>query len=288
VWQHKKSVIKIKSFIKDKRAHGRMGCIGVGLSLFFSQHRCEAMTTFIQTKSLMQINCKDCSLSSLCLPLSLDFADMEQLDSIVKRAKPLKKGEFLFHQGDAFASVFAVRSGSLKTFSINDDGSEQLTGFYLPSELVGLSGLHNERHPVCAQALETTSLCELPFAHLDELTATLPGLRHQLLRVMSREIQGDEQMMWLLSKKTADARIASFLLNLSTRFRVRGYSGSQFRLAMSRREMGNYLGLAVETVSRVFTRFVQSGWLSAEGKEVRILDAQMLEGCAAGRLNPAD
>jgi len=213
---------------------------------------------------------------------------MDLLDNIVKRGKPLKKGEFLFHQGDAFSSIFAVRSGSLKTFSLNDDGSEQLTGFYLPSELLGLSGLHSERHPVSAQALETTSLCELPFAHLDELTAKLPALRRQLMRVMSREIQGDQQMMWLLSKKTADARIASFLLNLSSRFSVRGYSSSQFRLAMSRREMGNYLGLAVETVSRVFTRFTQNGLIEAEGKEVRILDAKLLCDCAGGALNLAD
>jgi len=246
------------------------------------------MTTLIQTNSLPQINCKDCSLSSLCLPLSLDFSDMDLLDGIIKRGKPLKKGEFLFHQGDVFGSIFAVRSGSLKTFSLNDDGSEQLTGFHLPSELLGLSGLHSERHPVSAQALETSSLCELPFAHLDELTATLPSLRHQLMRVMSREIQGDQQMMWLLSKKTADARIASFLLNLSTRFSARGYSDSQFRLAMSRREMGNYLGLAVETVSRVFTRFAQHGLISADGKEVHILDRALLCDCAAGKFTPAD
>jgi len=246
------------------------------------------MTIPIKAKPLPQINCKDCSLSNLCLPLSLDFADMDLLDGIVKRGKPLKKGEFLFHQGECFHSIFAVRSGSLKTFSINDDGSEQLTGFYLPSELLGLSGLHSERHPVCAQALETTSVCELPFAHLDELTGKLPALRHQLMRVMSREIQGDQQMMWLLSKKTADAKIASFLLNLSNRFHARGYSGSQFRLAMSRREMGNYLGLAVETVSRVFTRFVQNSLIAADGKEVRILNASLLCDCAAGNFSPAD
>jgi len=243
------------------------------------------MTTPARANSLFQVNCKDCSLSGLCLPLSLDFADMDRLNGIVKRSRPLKKGEFLFRQGDAFVSLFAVRSGSLKTFSVNDDGSEQLTGFYLPSELLGLSGLHSERHPVSAQALETTSLCELPFARLDELAASLPGLRHQLMRIMSREIQNDQQMMLLLSRKAADSRIASFLLNLSRRFRARGYSGRQFRLAMSRREMGNYLGLAVETVSRVFTRFQQNGWIEADGKEVCIVDARALEAC---QLSPAD
>ena len=232
-----------------------------------------------------QAHCKDCSLASLCLPLSLNMADMDALDDIVKRGRPLNKGEFLFRQGDAFTSVFAVRTGTLKTFSLSNAGEEQITGFHLPSELVGLSGVDSERYPVSAQALETTSICEIPFEHLDELAARLPQLRRQLLRVMSREIRDDQQMMLLLSKKTADERIATFLVNLSARFRARGYSAEQFRLAMSRNEIGNYLGLAVETVSRVFTRFQQSELLEAEGREVRILAPIELCALAGGSLD---
>lgn len=243
------------------------------------------MSESIKLHTPHQAHCKDCSLASLCLPLSLNLEDMDALDEIVKRGRPLKKGEFLFRQGDAFNSVFAVRSGALKTFSLSDSGDEQITGFHLPSELVGLSGMDSESYPVSAMALETTSVCEIPFERLDELSVQLPQLRRQLMRVMSREIRDDQQMMLLLSKKTADERIATFLVNLSARFRARGFSANQFRLAMSRNEIGNYLGLAVETVSRVFTRFQQNKLLEAEGKEVHILDPIELCALAGGNLD---
>lgn len=230
----------------------------------------------------LQAHCKDCSLIGLCLPLSLDQGDIDLLDQIVKRSRPMKRGEFLFNQGDKFASVFAVRSGSLKTFSVTDEGEEQITGFHLPSEVVGLSGMDTDIYPVSAQVLETASICEVPFDRLDELSVKLPQLRRQLMRIMSREIRDDQQMMLLLSKKTADERIATFLINLSARFRARGYSANQFRLAMSRNEIGNYLGLAVETVSRVFTRFQQNNLLKAEGKEIIILDLNGLLALAGG------
>ena len=242
------------------------------------------MSESIKLHSPHHVHCNDCSLASLCLPLSLNMEDMDALDDIVKRGRPLKKGEFLFRQGDAFNSVFAVRSGALKTFSLSDSGDEQITGFHLPSELVGLSGMDSEIYPVSAMALETTSVCEIPFERLDELSVKLPQLRRQLMRIMSREIRDDQQMMLLLSKKTADERIATFLVNLSARFRARGFSANQFRLAMSRNEIGNYLGLAVETVSRVFTRFQQNKLLEAEGKEVHILDPIELCALAGGNL----
>ena len=243
------------------------------------------MAEIISARNPHQAHCKDCSLATLCLPLSLDMQDLDALDNIVKRSRPMKKGDFLFRQGDTFASVYAVRSGSLKTFSVTDCGQEQITGFHLPSEFVGLSGMDTELYPVSAIALETTSICEIPFDRLDELSASLPQLRRQLMRIMSREIRDDQQMMMLLSKKTADERIATFLVNLSTRFRARGYSPQQFRLAMSRNEIGNYLGLAVETVSRVFTRFQQSGLLEAEGKEVNLINLIEICALAGGNLD---
>ncbi len=243
------------------------------------------MSESIKLRTQHQAHCKDCSLAALCLPISLNMEDIDALDDIVKRARPLKKGEFLFRQGDTFGSVFAVRSGALKTFGLSDGGEEQITGFHLPSELVGLSGVDGERYPVSAQALETTSVCEIPFERLDDLALQLPQLRRQLMRIMSREIRDDQQMMLLLSKKTADERIATFLVNLSARFRARGFSANQFRLAMSRNEIGNYLGLAVETVSRVFTRFQQNKLLEAEGKEVHILDPIELCALAGGNLD---
>ena len=243
------------------------------------------MAEIISARNPHQAHCKDCSLATLCLPLSLDMQDLDALDNIVKRSRPMKKGDFLFRQGDTFASVYDVRSGSLKTFSVTDCGQEQITGFHLPSEFVGLSGMDTELYPVSAIALETTSICEIPFDRLDELSASLPQLRRQLMRIMSREIRDDQQMMMLLSKKTADERIATFLVNLSARFRARGYSPQQFRLAMSRNEIGNYLGLAVETVSRVFTRFQQSGLLEAEGKEVNLINLIEICALAGGNLD---
>jgi len=181
--------------------------------------------------------------------------------------------------------VYALRSGTIKTFSVNDAGVEQITGFHLAGELIGLSGMDGERQPLSAKALETTSVCEIPYERLDDLTASIPNLRRQVMRLMSREIRDDQQMMLLLSKKTADERIATLLINLSARLRSRGYSANRFRLSMSRNDIGNYLGLAVETVSRVFTRFQQQGLIAAEGKQIDILDHAELCALAGGQLD---
>lgn len=230
------------------------------------------------------VSCKDCSLSPLCLPLALRFEeDIVGLDQIIKRGRPLKKGEHLLLEGDSFASVFAVRSGSLKTYTSTNEGEEQITGFHLPSELVGLSGVDTDAYPVSAQAMETTMVCEIPFDKLEELAGDHPQLRRQLMCVMSKEIRDDQQMMLLLSKKNADERIATFLVNLASRFRRRGFSSQSFRLSMSRNEMGNYLGLAVETVSRVFTRFQKQELISAVGKEIEIINSQALCRMAGGK-----
>ncbi|MBL4610838.1 fumarate/nitrate reduction transcriptional regulator Fnr [Halopseudomonas sp.] len=243
------------------------------------------MTNPIRLRALPEAHCKDCSLSGMCLPLALQTEELDTLDEIVKRGRPLKKGEMLFRQGEPFSSIYALRSGAIKTFSLSDGGEEQITGFHLASEMIGLSGMDNQQYPVSAMALETTSVCEIPFERLDDLTAVMPQLRKQVMRLMSREIREDQQMMLLLSKKTADERIATLLINLSARFRARGYSARSFRLAMSRNEIGNYLGLAVETVSRVFTRFQQQGLIAAEGKQIEILEHTELCALAGGALD---
>lgn len=220
--------------------------------------------------------CMTCSLSALCLPLSLSLEDIDQLNSIIKRRQPLKKGEHLFRQGDSFGSVYAVRSGSLKNYIMTNDGEEQITNFHLPSELVGLDGIDCTAYPISAKALETTTVCEIPYSHLQELSDQLPDLRNQIFSCMSKELRDDKQMMLLLSKKNAEERVATFLANLSARFKRRGYSPYTFRLPMSRNEIGNYLGLAVETVSRVFTRFQTSETIAVNGKEVHITNLQQL------------
>ncbi|MEO9656331.1 fumarate/nitrate reduction transcriptional regulator Fnr [Marinomonas sp.] len=231
--------------------------------------------------SQLTAQCQQCSLSALCLPIALADEDINKLDKIIERKRPLKKGDVLFRQGQSFDAVYAVRTGTLKTFNITSSGEEQITGFYCPSELVGLSGIDTDIYPVSAKALETTTVCEIPFSHLEELSSQIPSLKRQIFKIMSRKISDDQQMMVLLGKKNADEKVASFLLNLSNRFEKRGYSAVSFRLSMSRNEIGNYLGLAVETVSRVITRFQKSGLIKVEGKEITIInlpDVQKLVG----------
>lgn len=227
--------------------------------------------------SQLKVACQNCGLYELCLPLGLNGNDLDRLESIIKRSRPLKKGEILFHQGDNFRAVFAVRSGSLKTYTIDNNGSEQITGFHLPGELVGLDAINDDRHPCYTMALETTSFCEIPFEQLESLSGELPSLRRQLLRVMSKEITQDAGMLMLLGKKTAEERLASLLLSLSTRFKERGFSAKEFNLSMSRNDIGNYLGLAVETVSRLFTRFQEQGLLRAQGKHIELLNLDGLK-----------
>ncbi|MFN2382417.1 MAG: fumarate/nitrate reduction transcriptional regulator Fnr [Guyparkeria sp.] len=222
--------------------------------------------------SSIQIDCESCSLHQLCLPLELNHDDVEALERIIKRRRPLQRGEALFQTGDPLQSIYAIRSGSLKTYTHTDDGQEQVTGFHLPSELVGLDAITTDSHNCTARALETTSVCEIPFNRLQELGARIPGLQRQLLRIMSREILEDQDLMIWLGKKTAEERLASLLLRISSRFNARNFSAREFNLSMSRTDIANYLGLAVETVSRLFSRFQADGLLSVERKHVVIED----------------
>jgi len=239
--------------------------------------------------SKIKIACQSCSLHELCLPLGLNGNDLEQLDEIIKRSHPLKKNQILFHQGDAFQSIYAVRSGSVKTLTVSDDGSEQITGFHLPGELVGLDAISEDVHPCTSKALETTSYCEIPFSQLEKLAGEIPGLRHQLLKIMSKEISHDANLLMLLGKKTAEERLASLLVSLSSRLKNRGFSETEFNLSMSRNDIANYLGLAVETVSRLFTRFQENGLISVNGKFVKILslaDLKSIVSDCVGSNNP--
>ena len=223
------------------------------------------------------VTCNECSLHQLCLPQSINGNELDKLDNIIERKKPLKRNEYLFQVGSPFDSIYVVRSGSLKTYSPTIDGQEQVTGFHLPGELLGLDAIGSGQHPCVAKALETTSVCEIPFESLEELTQTMPTLQHQLLRLMSKEIFDDQELMLLLGKKTAEARLSAFLLSISLRFKQRGFSSTEFYLSMSRNDIANYLGLAVETVSRMFTRFQEDGIINAERKHIVINDWDTLQ-----------
>jgi len=228
-------------------------------------------------KNKLTSQCKNCSLSSLCLPLVLKDEDINCLDQIIERKKPLKKGDFLFHQGDPFESIYAVRTGTLKVFNMTDSGEEQITTFYYPGELLGLSGINTKVYPISAKAIETTTVCEIPFYRLEELSNKIPTLKNQLFKIMSRQICDGQQMIVLLGKKNADEKVASLLMNIGLRFKRRGYSGTSFRLSMSRNEISNYLGLAIETVSRVMTRFQKKGLIKANGKEISITNLEEIQ-----------
>jgi CRP/FNR family transcriptional regulator len=223
------------------------------------------------------VNCGDCRLNSLCLPIALDATEIDQLDEIVKRGRPLAKGEHLFRQGAPFSAVYAVRSGSFKAYSASDDGVEQVTGFYLPGEIMGLDGISNLSHCSSAVALETSTVCEIPFSRLEELSIRLPSLQRRFFQMMGKEIARDQQMFTLLGKNSAEERIAALLLSISTRHHHRNLSASRFRLSMSRSEMGNYMGLTVETVSRVFSRLQKQGVIKVDNREVEIVDMDALK-----------
>ncbi|MFN2288489.1 MAG: fumarate/nitrate reduction transcriptional regulator Fnr [Chromatocurvus sp.] len=222
------------------------------------------------------VNCRDCRLNSICLPFALETPDMDNLDRIIQRGRPLRKGGHLFRQGDDFASVYAVRSGALKAYRMTDDGREQVTGFYFPGEIVGMDGISQSRHASSALALETAAVCEIPFSSLEKLSTTMPALQRYFFQLMSREITEDQQLITLLSKSSADARIAALLLSISMRNARRHLSSTRFRLSMSRVDIGNYLGLTVETVSRVFTRLQKIEVLKVDNREITIIDEASL------------
>ncbi|MFZ5755681.1 MAG: fumarate/nitrate reduction transcriptional regulator Fnr [Pseudomonadota bacterium] len=229
-----------------------------------------------QSRHAAGVTCSDCSLNPVCLPIAVREDELAELDRIIKRSRPLRKGEHLFQPGDTFESVYAVRSGAFKTCTMTTDGEEQVTGFYLPGEILGMDGLGTNSHTNAARALESSAICEIPFARLETLSVKIPTLQRHFFQLMSREIQADQQLMLLLTKKPADERLAAFLLNLSSRCARRGLSADRLRLPMSRNDIGNYLGLAVETVSRIFTRLQAAGVLSVEGKEITVIDRPAL------------
>ncbi len=211
---------------------------------------------------------------------------MDVVDEAVKRSKPIQKNQPLFEIGDQFTSIFAVRSGAVKTYTIDAEGEEHVVGFYLPGELVGLDAIGNDQYNTSAKALETSSLCEIPYSKMTELSRQIGNLQVHMYRLLSREIREDQELQLLLSKKTAEERIASFLFNLAERYRAHRLSATLFRLPMVRTDIANYLGLAVETTSRIFTRLQQQEVIAVKGKEVEVIDHQKL--CQLAHCEPIE
>jgi CRP/FNR family transcriptional regulator len=227
--------------------------------------------------AILKVACGECSLRDLCLPLGLSAEDMRALEATIKSHRKLSKGDFLYRVGDPFRSLFAIRSGSTKTCEIAADGSVQITGFHLSGELLGIDAISSEKHPCDVVALETTEICELPFGKLEALARELPGLQHQLFRIMSREIMEEEVQLLMLGRMKAEERLAAFLLSFSRRYQRLGQSPSDLRLPMSRQDLGDYLGLALETVSRLFSRFQEEKLITVQGRSVKLLNIESLK-----------
>jgi len=234
-----------------------------------------------QCSGQQHIHCQNCSISELCLPFSLSDKELDVLDKIIDRKRPIHKGEQLFQDGEKMQSLYAIRSGTFKTFTVNEQGEEQITGFHLAGDLLGFDAIAESEHPSFAKALETSMICEIPYNTLDTLSNTMPKLKKQILRLMSVEIRSDQEMLTLLNRKNAEQRLATFIAALSERYHARGLSAQEFRLTMTRSDIGNYIGLTVETISRLFNRFHKSGMIKIEGKLVTILDAEKLVEVAA-------
>jgi CRP/FNR family transcriptional regulator, anaerobic regulatory protein len=223
------------------------------------------------------VSCRDCRMSTLCIPLSLRSDELYKLDQIIQRGSPFQMRQAVFNSGDKFTAVYAVRSGSIKSFCIDNDGREQVTGFYLPGEIFGWDGLAEGYYQNTAIALETTSVCEIPFNQLELLGATLPSIRKHMLKLVGREITADQKLIALLAGNTAHQRLASLLMSISGRLAQQKLSSTRFRLPMSRSEISSYLGLTVETVSRGFSHFKKKGYLTVNKKEVELVDIPGLE-----------
>ncbi len=228
------------------------------------------------THGFVKVSCGNCNLKGLCLPLAMDLQDIDKLDQIIQRSRPIQAGEYLYHSGDTFRSVYAVRSGSIKTYLVDDEGVEQVTGFYLPGEVLGFDGVATHTHGCNVVALETSTVCEIPFDRLEDLSRQMPTLQHHFFQLMGKQIESDHQMMLTLSKKNAEGRIATLLLSLSRRYSRRNLSPNAMRLPMSRIDIGNFLGLTIETVSRTFSRLHKEDIINVDGREIVIKNHQRL------------
>ena len=227
--------------------------------------------------------CSNCNLRSICMPVGMGVGERRRLDTLVKVRRKVAKGQTLFNAGLQFRSVFAVRSGVFKTILLHEDGREQVTGFHMSGDMIGMDGIVEDNHQCDAVALEDAEVCEIPFAQMGKIAHEIPLMQHHLHRIMSREIVRESMVMLLLGHAQADERLAAFFVNLGQRMHARGFSGTRMVLRMTRQELGSYLALTVETVSRTLTKFSRAGVLSVGGRDVHILDGNALQSAGKGQ-----
>ena len=225
--------------------------------------------------SYTPIACSNCGIYQLCYSVGGD-ADLSALDTLVKNRKTIKRGDFLYRTGDRFRAIYAIRGGSIKTSLLTDDGRIQVTGFHVPGKVLGLDAIVTSQYNCEAAALETTGVCEVPFSRFEELSRKIPDLQYKMLKIMSQEILDNRELMLLLGKMNGEERLATYLLSMSNGLEKRGSPSIQFNMSMSRSDIGNYLGMAEETISRIFTRFQEEGLITLQRRHVTINDPDRL------------
>ena len=232
-----------------------------------------------------KVACSSCNLRELCLPLGMAPDQLERLDTLVGTRRQVARGEALFRIGEPFGALYAVRTGFFKTCVTSEDGRDQVTGFQMAGELLGLDGIGTDRHTCDSVALEDSQVCVIPFSMLEDLSREFSDLQRHFHRIMSREIVRDHGVMLLLGSMRAEERLAAFLLNLTKRLQARGYSASSLVLRMTREEIGSYLGLKLETVSRAFSKFQDDGLLEVKQRQIVVLNPEGLLALVSGEHN---
>jgi CRP/FNR family transcriptional regulator, anaerobic regulatory protein len=228
----------------------------------------------------LKVACSNCNMRALCIPMGLDAQELNRIDELVSTRYRVKRGSALFYQGEKFTSLFAVRVGFFKTCVNAEDGRGQVTGFQMAGDVLGWDGIEHELHSCDAIALEDSEVCVIPFEMLETLSREVATLQHHVHKIMSHEIVHEHNVMMMLGSMQAEERLAAFLQGLAERLSVRGLSQTELLLRMSREEIGSYLGLTIETVSRAFSRFSTLGILEVKQRAIRILDTQALKAIA--------
>ncbi|MEI2813208.1 MAG: fumarate/nitrate reduction transcriptional regulator Fnr [Burkholderiaceae bacterium] len=225
----------------------------------------------------IKVACSNCNLRELCMPIGLNHDELNRIDDLVATRRHVKRGDTLFRSGDKFSSLYAIRTGFFKTCVATEDGRDQVTGFQMAGEVIGLDGIVSDNHSCDAVALEDAEVCVMPYDRIEDLSREVHGLQRHVHKIMSREIVREHGVMLLLGSMRAEERLAAFLLNLVQRLHARGFSQSELILRMSREEIGSFLGMKIETVSRTFSKFADEGIVEVKQRHVRIMNTQALK-----------
>lgn len=225
----------------------------------------------------IKVACSNCNMRDLCMPIGLSAEELRRVDELVTRRPIIKRGTTLFRNGEKFTSLYAIRTGFFKTSVTTENGRDQVTGFQMAGEIMGLDGIVNDHHTCDAIAIEDAEVCVLPFERIEEISREVKALQHHVHKIMSREIVREHGVMLLLGNMRAEERLAAFLLNLVQRLHARGFSQSDLVLRMTREEIGSYLGLTLETVSRTFSKFADDGLIAVNQRHIQIQNADALK-----------